>query len=1016
MRLLPRLFLLPRLLTAAALAGCGGAAEAETDIEPVATVEVAVARRGVIAETVEAFGTVVAAPGAGRALSVAYESTVEAVYASVGQTVAAGAPLVRLRPSPSAVADLATARTALLSARAALQAVRERYDLHLATQDELVAQQGAVAAAEADVARFSANRGALLTAPAAGVVTSVDVSQGGIAAPGAPLVSLSSTGHVEVRLGVDPAEASRLRAGQRVTLDVDGAPVAGVVRTVARVVSADTRLVDVFVRPTQGSALLLLGRLRPGHPRRGRHGRHRPAPPRARARRRRVRRLHRPERPRRSAPGAHGRGDRQPRRGARRHRAGRQRRRARRLRTLGRDARRTRARRRAGGRGRRGTVNTLPRPPSLLALWTARHRRSVVFIALALVVGGVLTGLRLPVALFPNVAFPRVVVSLEAGDRPADETVALVTLPVEEVLRAVPGVENLRSTTSRGSAEVSVTLGWGDDMVAATLQIQAAVAGVLPALPDGTAFEVRRMDPTVFPVLAYSLISPRRSDAELYSLAAFTLRPRLSTVPGVARVDVVGGAPEELHVVVDPDALARYDLTLSDVAEALSAASVVRAAGIAEDTYKQYLVLTDTRATTPEAIGRTVLHTGRARPRPPLQHRHRPPRRRAAAHRRDRRRAPRGALPGVPAARRQHRPDRRRHQGGARRLADRALPPGRARRQLVRPERTHHRLGDERARRRVHRRRAGDARAAAVPARPADHADRGARGAGGARRHRAGAGPARAELQHHDARRHGRGGRAHHRRRDRDGRARRAPPAKRRPATARGVLAAAAEFTRPLVGSSLATIVVFAPLAFLVRRHRRVLPGALAHDGGRLVVSFFVAWLVVPLLAERLLRAAGTAEARRPALERASGIGYARGMRRLLARPALVLLGLVVPLVAVGCDRLPAHRLRLHARRSTKAASSSTTRPPGTSLAETDRRAPPGRGAPRGHARGADLLAPHGPAARRRPHGSQRGRLLRPPQAPAPPRHRGRHGRGARRASRPRCPAWRSSWSSSWKT
>jgi CzcA family heavy metal efflux pump len=242
--------------------------------------------------------------------------------------------------------------------------------------------------------------------------------------------------------------------------------------------------------------------------------------------------------------------------------------------------------------------------------WIFRHRRSLFFLLAVLVGGGILAGRQLPVALFPQVAFPRVVVSIDAGDRPAEEMAALVTYPTEEALRAVPGVKSLRSTTSRGNAEISVNFAWGLDMVAATLQIQAALAQVMPDLPSETRTEVRRMDPTVFPVIAYSLRSPLRSQTELYDMAYYQIRPRLSVVNGVATVGVLGGAREEIHVVAAPAKLQRFGLSLHDLARALSAANVVQAAGVVEDEYKLYLVLTEDRFTTLHEIESTILRSG----------------------------------------------------------------------------------------------------------------------------------------------------------------------------------------------------------------------------------------------------------------------------------------------------------------------------------------------------------------------------------------------------------------------
>ena len=230
-----------------------------------------------------------------------------------------------------------------------------------------------------------------------------------------------------------------------------------------------------------------------------------------------------------------------------------------------------------------------------LAGWTQAHRRSILFLLALLALAGLVAAFRLPVSLFPTVDFPRVVVSIDAGDQPAEQMEMLVTRPVEEAVRRVPGVRNVRSTTSRGSAEVSINFDWGLDMAAAALQVNAAIAQAQGTLRATTQVLVRRMDPTVFPIVAYSLVSNTLSEVALHDLAEFQLRPALSSVDGVARVQVQGGAVEEYRVTVDPARLAAVGLALDDVAKAVSAANVISAVGRLEDHYKLYLAVSDTR-------------------------------------------------------------------------------------------------------------------------------------------------------------------------------------------------------------------------------------------------------------------------------------------------------------------------------------------------------------------------------------------------------------------------------------
>ena len=244
-----------------------------------------------------------------------------------------------------------------------------------------------------------------------------------------------------------------------------------------------------------------------------------------------------------------------------------------------------------------------------LTAWAQSHARSILFLLGAVALGGAVTSFSLPVALFPQVSFPRVRVTLDAGDRPAERMAIEVTTPVEEAVRAIPGVRSVRSTTSRGTAEVSINFDWGENMVAARLQSESQINKILPTLPAGTSFEVERFDPTVFPAIAYSLVSDSHSLVELRDLALYTLRPVLSTVQGVARVGVQGGRVEEYRVTVDPDKLQSFKMTLAEVASALSASNVLVAVGRLEQYDKLYLVVSDTRFQKFDEIENAVLRS-----------------------------------------------------------------------------------------------------------------------------------------------------------------------------------------------------------------------------------------------------------------------------------------------------------------------------------------------------------------------------------------------------------------------
>ena len=246
-----------------------------------------------------------------------------------------------------------------------------------------------------------------------------------------------------------------------------------------------------------------------------------------------------------------------------------------------------------------------------IASWASRHARSILFLLAALVVCGLMvTTLVMPVSLFPRVNFPRIRIHFDAAERPAERMVVEVTRPVEEALRAVPGIRRVNSATSRGTAELWLSFDWGDDMTVALLQSESQINKVLPTLPPGTTFEVKRMDPTNFPVIAYSLTSDTHSLTELRDLAQYQLRPALSALPGVAQISVAGGAVEEYRVVVDPALLAAHNVAITDVAAALSAANVINVVGRIEDRYKLDLVVTDSRIKSADDVAATILRSG----------------------------------------------------------------------------------------------------------------------------------------------------------------------------------------------------------------------------------------------------------------------------------------------------------------------------------------------------------------------------------------------------------------------
>ncbi len=242
--------------------------------------------------------------------------------------------------------------------------------------------------------------------------------------------------------------------------------------------------------------------------------------------------------------------------------------------------------------------------------WIAGHRRSLLFLVLLSTVGGIVAATSLPVTLFPNVSFPRVRLNIDAGDRPAEQMVLQVTAPVEQAVHKVPKVTDVRSTTSRGIAELSVFFEWGTDMATAMLQVNAEIGQILPRLPPGTTMQTRRMDPTVFPIISYSMTSNTVPLTQMRDVALYQIRPLLASLAGVASVAVSGGSDQEYQVLVDPDKLKAAGLTVDDVAKAVGASNVLQAIGRIEDQYKLYLVVSDDTLSGIDNLSHIAVRTG----------------------------------------------------------------------------------------------------------------------------------------------------------------------------------------------------------------------------------------------------------------------------------------------------------------------------------------------------------------------------------------------------------------------
>ena len=223
--------------------------------------------------------------------------------------------------------------------------------------------------------------------------------------------------------------------------------------------------------------------------------------------------------------------------------------------------------------------------------YVRRHAKAFLFTISVLVASGIAMTLNLPISLFPDVTFPRIVILADNGEEPPERMLVEVTKPLEEVVSSVPGVRTVRSITSRGGTEISIGLDWGNDVLQTLQFLQGRIANIRNELPATASVFAEQMTVSVFPIHGYSLTSDTLNMVELRDIALYQIRPALLRVKGVSAVQVFGGDTREFLVTVSPEKLAAYHLDIRQVAEAVRNTNFVSSSGLFDNNYQLYLSL-----------------------------------------------------------------------------------------------------------------------------------------------------------------------------------------------------------------------------------------------------------------------------------------------------------------------------------------------------------------------------------------------------------------------------------------
>jgi len=245
-----------------------------------------------------------------------------------------------------------------------------------------------------------------------------------------------------------------------------------------------------------------------------------------------------------------------------------------------------------------------------LARVVSYQSRAIVVIVALLCAAGIYAAWQLPIAVFPQTDFPRIVIIVDNGEAPAAQTLVSVTRPIEEAMNGIPGIARIKSKTARGSAEINLYFNWSGDINDELQLVQARMSQLLSTLPPTAEIRnIERLTFAVFPVTGYSLTSEKRDEATLTDLANYIVRPQLARLPGVAIVGVAGGKTREFHVQIDPDKLAAHNVSAQQVADAIRNSNIIVSPGLIEENHQLELALISGQAKRPDELNGIVVAT-----------------------------------------------------------------------------------------------------------------------------------------------------------------------------------------------------------------------------------------------------------------------------------------------------------------------------------------------------------------------------------------------------------------------
>ncbi|SMO45456.1 efflux RND transporter permease subunit [Solitalea koreensis] len=221
------------------------------------------------------------------------------------------------------------------------------------------------------------------------------------------------------------------------------------------------------------------------------------------------------------------------------------------------------------------------------------HKNPLTIVIAIILMGGVFAYEKMQTSLFPEITFPKIKIIADAGPQPVNKMMTSVTRPLENTIKQVPKLKRIRSTTSRGNCEISAFMDWDADIDLSQQRIESKINEIKNSLPVDVQITVEKMNPSILPVIGYTLESKTRSPIELKLLATYTIKPYLSQVEGVSEVRVIGGKSKEYWIVLNTQKMSTLGITPDIISTALSQTNFIKSNGYLTDYRMLYLTVTD---------------------------------------------------------------------------------------------------------------------------------------------------------------------------------------------------------------------------------------------------------------------------------------------------------------------------------------------------------------------------------------------------------------------------------------